>query len=103
MSNRYFVTVIAPDQSSLARLQLYELDLFHSSAHALRTAVSLADRVGEAMVEQDIRIDGLITLEDVGRLVEDGYQVIVKESGAKPTPAQTEIMTFEEWREAMEE
>ncbi len=103
MSDRYFVTVTAPDKRALANLQLYELDFFHSSAQALST-VALRAAVAPATAQEDeLRIDGLIPLADIGRLVEDGYQVMVKESGDKPTPAQTETITFEQWLAEMEE
>ncbi|MGB6911981.1 hypothetical protein [Bradyrhizobium sp.] len=61
--NRFFVTIIAPDRQGLLDVVRRDLDLF----------ASRSDKSGH-------RIDGLITLEDVGKLVEAGYQVLVAET-----------------------
>ena len=80
MADRFFVTVIARDTEHLHRL--YErggLDLFAARRDE-------RDRPS---------IDGLISLEDVGRLVEDGYQVLVAETD-RPTE-KLQAAGFEEW------
>lgn len=79
MAGRYFVTIHVPDDKALHRLYEYDLDLF-------------ATRRSQ---EGATAIDGLITLEDVGRLVEDGYQVLV---GQTDTPRTTPpVVGFQEW------
>jgi hypothetical protein len=62
---RFFVTVIAPGEGELRQLQSHGLDLFQPTA-------TVADD-GRATIE------GLVTLEDVGRLVHDGYTVVVED------------------------
>jgi hypothetical protein len=57
---RFFVTILAPDARRLRELLDLDLDLF----------AGRSDESGH-------RIDGLITLDDVARLVEAGYQVLV--------------------------
>ena len=60
---RFFVTIEAPDGQRLRELLGRGLDLF----------AARSDASGH-------RVDGLITLEDVGKLVEAGYQVLVCET-----------------------
>jgi hypothetical protein len=57
---RFFVTILAPDARRLREALDLDLDLF----------AGRSDPTGH-------RIDGLITLDDVARLVEGGYQVLV--------------------------
>jgi hypothetical protein len=59
---RFFVTIIAPDKQHLRDVFGRGLDLF----------AARSDKSGH-------RVDGLISLEDVGKLVEAGYQVLVAE------------------------
>jgi hypothetical protein len=99
---RYFVTVYAPGREALLALSQEELDLFKPTAKE-------AD-VGE------LRIDGLLTLEEIGRLVDAGYRVLVQAheahrargqvtprravAGTVPgggAPAGTQAVGFEEW------
>jgi hypothetical protein len=60
---RFFVRIEAPDDQRLRKLLGCGLDLF----------AARSDASGH-------RIDGLITLDDVGKLVEAGYQVLVCET-----------------------
>lgn len=83
MADRFFVSIRASDEQQFRRLLDYELDLF-------------ASRKGEGRFE----IDGLITLEDVKRLVESGYQVLVAETDA-PKRDRPKVARPDEWlREA---
>ena len=69
MADRFFVTVFARDTEHLRRLfERGAMDLF---------ATRRDERKRPA-------IDGLVTLADVGRLVEDGYEVLVTETD-RPT------------------
>lgn len=82
MADRYFVTVHVSDERELRRLLDYDLDLF-------------ASRRGEGAADRTV--DGLINLEDVGRLVDDGYQVLV---GEPDTPTQPRVVArADEWLE----
>jgi len=83
MSDRFFVTVFARDTEHLRRLfERGALDLF-------------ATRRDE---QERPSIDGLITLEAVGRLVEEGYEVLVAETDhpADELPR----ADFDEWLKA---
>jgi len=103
MSRRYFAVVIAPSKQALAKLQAYDLDLFHSTAQVLTGLAAALPPSGAAGSDDGYRIDGLITLEDIGRLVDDGYKVLINTSGDQPTPAQTETIDFEQWLRELEE
>ena len=73
----------------MLNLQAYDLDLFaHTS--------TITDR-------QEFAIDGLLTLEEIGRLVEEGYCVTVRKHAKQAARAQTEVTSFQEWLKAMEE
>jgi hypothetical protein len=89
MERKFFVTIIAPDKRVLLKLQEYDLDIFQATS-----------RVNE---RKQFIVEGLLTLEDVGRLVEDGYQVLVEEESSKRARAAREIVQFEEWIKEMEE
>ena len=64
MTNRYFVEIFSPNKQQLLSLQKFELDLFQSTVKTLET--------------NEFSIEGLITLDDVNKLVAKGYKVVVK-------------------------
>jgi carboxypeptidase T len=82
---KYFVEVIASNKQQLINLQKFELDLFQP------TAKSIDDK--------EFKIDGLISLDDINKLVENGYKVIIKNESKKKTPAVQETTSFQEWSE----
>lgn len=82
--NRFFVKVFAATPLALRRLQKFDFDLFHS------TARHTADKRAS--------IDGLLTMEQIEKLVLDGYQVLIEEEASRRAHGQKEIMTVEEWR-----
>jgi hypothetical protein len=83
MAGRFFVSIRASDEQQFRRLFDYDLDLF-------------ASRKDEGRFD----VDGLITLEDVNRLVEDGYQVLVAETDT-PKRDRPGVARPDEWlREA---
>jgi len=81
-ARRYFVTVYVSGPAEVTRVVRYGLDLFGESAH------QDGDRVA---------LDGLLTLAEAGRLVDDGYQVLLLEEASKRARAQLEISEFEDW------
>ena len=87
MARRYFVTVLASDSRSLSELGGHGLDLFQATAR--RSA------------EGGSAIEGLVTMEEVERLVDAGYQVLVEEESSKRARA-TETVEFDEWLRDME-
>jgi hypothetical protein len=111
MDQRFFVTVIAPDRSALGRLAAYELDLLHqtSAVTQLQSARVSMRSVGAATpppkpaeVTEQVSIDGLLTMEQVARLVRDGYEVVVREPASKRARA-TQTMELQEWLKAVSE
>jgi len=81
MTDRFFVKVYAAGKSQLAKLQEFDLDLFHPTA-----------RVDERAAV----IEGLITLQDVERLVRSGYQVLIEEESSKRARAR-DVIQLEQW------
>ena len=81
MEPKYFVTIHAADVRTLRELAGFDLDLFQATARAQ---------------EQDHRIEGLITLPDVSRLVAAGYQVTVEAPEDARARAQ-ETASFGDW------
>ena len=84
---RFFVTVVAPSQEALLKLREYDLDVFAATSHATEGG--------------EFAIDGLLELEDIGRLVEDGYRVVVNHESSAKARAVTEQQDFEEWLKEM--
>jgi hypothetical protein len=76
---RFFVTITAADPEKLREVGRFGLDLF-------------SHRPDEAGPE----IGGLVTLEDIGRLVEAGYRVLVHETD-RPR-RKHEYVAFDVWR-----
>jgi carboxypeptidase T len=89
MTRNFFVTVFAPNRCALLSLGDYYLDLFHATA-----------KVSE---NQEFTIEGLLTLEEVERLVEGSYRVLVEEESSQRARATQEITRFQEWMHAMGE
>ena len=89
MARKYFATVIASSKRALLDLQKHDLDLFQPTS-------KINDR-------KEFVIEGLLTLDDVAKLVESGYQVLVKEESSKRARANREIVEFQQWIKQMEE
>ena len=64
MVTKFFVKIIAPSKLALINLQKFELDLFQPTSK---------------MTGNEFTIEGLLTLEEVGKAVENGYKVLVEE------------------------
>jgi hypothetical protein len=82
----FFVKVYARDRSKLRALQTYGFDLFQPTV----------------MQMQDKRysIDGLLQLDEIQRLVLNGYQVLVEEESSKRARGPREVVEFDQWRAA---
>lgn len=79
---RFFVTITAAEQQLLREVGRFDLDLF-SHRHT----------------DDGQELGGLVTLEDIARLVESGYRVTVHETD---TPRRThEYVDFEAWRDEL--
>lgn len=81
MAGRYFVTVIARDRRGLTGLQSLGLDLFQGTA---------------AEGEDGASIQGLVDLDEVARLVDAGYRVLVEDAEGRRSRAQ-ETVSAESW------
>jgi hypothetical protein len=82
LPQRFFVTITAADPAKLREVGRFGLDLF-------------SHRAGEEGPE----IGGLVSLEDIGRLVEAGYRVTVHETD-RPR-RRHEYVEFDAWRKEM--
>lgn len=82
--NRFFVTIKAIEKPDFMKLREYDFDLFQPTA-----------KFSEQY--KGFIVDGLLSLEQVGRLVSDGYEVIVKKYAPQKGLPRSEIMTFHEW------
>ena len=80
---RYFVTVVARSRQLLRDLSGEDLDLIQATAREIE--------------EGRCTIEGLLTIEEVQRLVDAGYEVVVHEEASKRARAQTETIEFDQW------
>lgn len=85
---RFFVTVTAPSADRLRKLATKGLDLFMPTAHA---------RGDEGVIE------GLLTLDEVGELVKEGFRVSVDATMESRTGAARETTSLDAWLQAMGE
>lgn len=81
-ARRYFVTVYVSGRAQVGRVMRYGLDLFEESVR------EDGDRVA---------VDGLLTLAEAGRLVDDGHQVLLVEESSRRARAHLDTSEFEEW------
>jgi hypothetical protein len=81
MADRFFVKVFASGKRELLQLQKFDFDLFQPTARV---------REGEAVIE------GLLTLEEVERLVKSGYRVLVEEESSKRARV-SDVVELERW------
>jgi len=88
MEQRYLVSVIVSDKSALQMLNEYGLDLFPHTARK--------------MGNKKFAIDGLLTMAEVGKLVENGYRVEVKDSASKMTMQALQVIEFDDWLKMIE-
>lgn len=81
-ARRYFVTVYISGRAQVGRAMGHGLDLFEESVR------EDADRVA---------VDGLLTLAEAGRLVDDGHQVLLVEEASRRARAHLDTSEFEPW------
>ncbi len=102
MEDKFFVTVMAASQEELSALQKYRLDLFRTTANKLEMNVVRAFLGADAQEtgQLQFKIEGLVSLADIGRLVEDGYQVLVNRPASRQP--QIKALEFDEWLKGLE-
>ncbi len=83
MFERYFVQVSASSKKALAKLQSYDFDLFRN------TARQTPDKV--------FKIDGLLTTEQVERLVKDGYTVLMQQGSSLSAQNTNQVIELPDW------
>ena len=79
--DRFFVTIRAGSVEGLAEVRGLGLDLFGTTAKA----------------GDDVTIEGLLTLEDVGRVVTAGHEVVVRRHADTMARAHEQSASAEEW------
>lgn len=82
LATKFFVKIIASSKLALIGLQKFELDLFQPTSK---------------MTDNEFTIEGLLTLEQVGMVVENGYKVLVQEVSSKRTRSTKEMVAFDSW------
>ena len=82
-------TSFAKNKNAMLDLREYDLDLFRQTS--------------KVMEREAYTIDGLLSLEEIGRLAKDGYEVTVRRPAEQETPARTEIASFQSWLTTLEE
>jgi hypothetical protein len=85
---RFFVTIAAGSREQLIELNALELDVFAPTA-----------KLGE---DGEATIEGYLTLDEIGRVVEHGYRVDVREEAAKRFRAH-QVQEFDAWIKGLEE
>lgn len=83
MDRRFFCTIFAKDRKHLIGLSKLDVDVFRPTA-----------RITE---KQEYVIEGLLTLEDVANLVDNGYRVLVEEDASKRARATELITSADDW------
>lgn len=80
---RYFVTIRAVDDAGFTDLGSYDLDLFVGSSK-----------------RKERSVEGLLSLEQIGQLVDGGYEVLVEEAESARSRAR-DTVSFAEWRKSV--
>jgi hypothetical protein len=86
--DRFFVTVFARDRAALRQLADFDLDLFQATA-----------RAGDGGEEP--RIEGLLSLDEIGRLVEAGYRVAVEATESSRSRAAEQVVQAQDFLKSM--
>ena len=85
MSESYFVQVGASSKQALAKLHAYDFDLFRHTARQTS--------------KNEFTIDGLLTAEQIQRLVKDGYTVLMQQDSAVDAEDTNKVIELPEWLE----
>lgn len=113
MDRVYFATVIATDRQRLMALDGYGLDLFRQTARALSqrqvvldappstTDLAVLDETDQVDQTRHFTVEGALTLEDIGRLVDDGYEVLVRQNCAAPQTRSADTISAEQFLQQM--
>lgn len=81
----FFVEIIGASRYSILNLDKFDLDLFRGTT--------------KKTDENRFKVDGLLNLNEIGNIVENGYEVLVKEESTKKFRAASESIGFQKWNE----
>lgn len=100
MERKYFSTVTVANRQALLKLRDFDFDLFRATVSAAAVADFRTDAASAPTLAYSI--EGLLSLEEIGALVDSGYGVFVEaEASARSQALNT--MEFREWLKAMGE
>ena len=88
MEKRFFCVIFAMDRKHLIGLSQLDVDVFQPTA-----------RITE---QKEYVIEGLLTLEEVANLVENGYRVLVEEDASKRARASEVTSSADAWIKSFE-
>jgi hypothetical protein len=88
--DRYFVVILARDAAALRALQAFELDVFPQTAR------------GDVGKEFGLTIDGLLTMQEIERLVKEGYRVQIEDAAERRARGAENVIEFPEWLQRMQ-
>ncbi len=91
---RFFVRIEAADQAAASALRNYGLDIFRATA--VRAAAAQRAALDAGAAPGPLTLDGLLTLQEVERLVLEGYRVTIDGEAGRGRPA---VVEFDEWLE----
>lgn len=80
---RYFSTVVTRTRQSLRDLAEEDVDVVQATA--------------KERGDGKYTIEGLLTIDEVQSLVDNGYEVVVHEEASKRARAQSETIEFDQW------
>ena len=89
MEKRFFVTIVATNKQKVRLLKHYDYDLFREALKRRK--------------KNEFSIEGLLTLTQAERLVEDGYKVILNQEASKLVHDRFQVIDFKTWLKEMEE
>lgn len=86
MDKQFFVTISIPNRRLLSNLSKIDLDLFQQTLKEQKRKGTYA-------------IQGLLSLQQIGEMVRQGYPVQVEEESAQRSRAHLEVAELEDWLE----
>ena len=86
----YFVVIFAVDAAALRALQKFELDVFPQTA-----------KRRDGIADYPYAIDGLLSIEQVEKVVQAGYRVELQDPVEKRARAAGNVVEFPDWLAGM--
>jgi hypothetical protein len=89
MEKRFFVTIVSTKKQKVRFLKHYDYDLFREALKSKK--------------DKEFTIEGMLTLAQIERLVEDGYKVMINEEASTRARGRPQVIDFKTWLSEMEE